>query len=91
MAGKSRASPARRPGQPFTVYDTAADFSGFNQSADRPDIIGSGTVDPEQLRNPDAAFNTSYFSAIPPTGRRRARRGEISITVPAWSTGTSLP
>jgi hypothetical protein len=55
-------------GQPFTVYDTAADFSGFNQTADRPDIIGSGTL-PQNNTNPDAAFSTSYFSAIPPTGR----------------------
>jgi hypothetical protein len=55
-------------GQPFTVYDTAADFSGFNQTADRPDIIGSGTLT-QNNTNPDAAFNTSYFSAIPPTGR----------------------
>jgi hypothetical protein len=55
-------------GQPFTVYDTAADFSGFNQTADRPDIIGSGTL-PQNNTNPDAAFSTSYFSAVPPTGR----------------------
>jgi len=55
-------------GQPFTVYDTAADFSGFNQTADRPDIIGSGTL-AQNNTNPDAAFSTSYFSAIPPTGR----------------------
>jgi len=55
-------------GQPFTVYDTAADFSGFNQTADRPDIIGSGAL-PQNNTNPDAAFSTSYFSAIPPTGR----------------------
>ena len=55
-------------GQPFTVYDTAADFSGFNQTADRPDIIGSGTLT-QNNANPDAAFSTSYFSAIPPTGR----------------------
>ncbi len=55
-------------GQPFTVYDTAADFSGFNQTADRPDIIGSGAL-PQNNTNPDAAFSTSYFSAVPPTGR----------------------
>jgi len=55
-------------GSPFTVYDTAADFSGFNQSADRPDVLGSGPL-PTNYSNPDAAFPTSYFSAIPPTGR----------------------
>jgi len=55
-------------GQPFTVDDTAADFSGFNQLADRPDIIGSGAL-PQNNGNPDVAFSTSYFSAVPPTGR----------------------
>jgi hypothetical protein len=55
-------------GSPFTVYDTAADFSGFNQLADRPDVLMSGPL-PTNYGNPDAAFNTSYFSAIPPTGR----------------------
>lgn len=55
-------------GQPFTVYDTAADFSGFNQLADRPDVLMSGPL-PTNYSNPDAAFNTAYFSATPPTGR----------------------
>jgi hypothetical protein len=55
-------------GQPFTVYDTAADFSGFNQLADRPDVVGSGTFQ-TNYSNPDAAFNPAYFSAVPPTGR----------------------
>ena len=55
-------------GQPFTVYDTAADFSGFNQLADRPDVIGTGKLI-TNYSNPDAAFNTSYFSSVPPTGR----------------------
>jgi hypothetical protein len=55
-------------GQPFTVYDTAADFSGFNQVADRPDVLGSGKLS-TNYSNPDAAFSTSYFSAVPPTGR----------------------
>jgi hypothetical protein len=54
-------------GQPFTVYDTAADFSGFNQSADRPDVVGTNFG--ANYSNPDAAFNTSFFSATPPTGR----------------------
>jgi hypothetical protein len=55
-------------GQPFTVYDTAADFSGFNQLADRPDVLMSGAL-PTNYSNPDAAFNTAYFAALPPTGR----------------------
>jgi hypothetical protein len=55
-------------GQPFTVYDDAADFSGFNQLADRPDIVGSGPL-PTDYSNPSAAFSPSYFSAVPPTGR----------------------
>lgn len=55
-------------GQPFTVYDTAADFSGFNQLADRPDLRSSGPL-ATNYGNPDAAFTTAYFSKIPPTGR----------------------
>jgi len=55
-------------GQPFTVYDTAADFSGFNQLADRPDVLFSGAL-PTNYSNPDAAFNPAAFSAVPPTGR----------------------
>lgn len=32
-------------GFPFTVYaNTSVDFSGFNQLADRPDIVGSGAL-----------------------------------------------
>jgi len=54
-------------GQPFTVYDNAADFSGFNQSADRPNVLGSGPLQ-TNYSNPDAAFPTSFFSATPPTG-----------------------
>jgi hypothetical protein len=56
-------------GQPFTVYDTAADFSGFNQDADRPDVVGAPGTFNANYSNPDAAFNTAYFSATPPTGR----------------------
>ncbi len=55
-------------GSPFTVYNVSADFSGFNQLADRPDVIGTGPL-PQNNSNPDAAFATSYFSAVPPTGR----------------------
>ena len=55
-------------GQPFTVYDAAQDFSGFNQFNDRPDVIGTGPLQQDN-RNPDAAFVTSYFSPIPPAGR----------------------
>jgi hypothetical protein len=62
-------------GQPFTVYDTSQDYSGFNQFNDRPDLIGTGPL-PQNNRNPDNAFGTlgagrglGYFSATPPTGR----------------------
>jgi len=54
-------------GAPFTVYNGSADFSGFNQFYDRPDIAGSGKL-PQDNGNPDAAFATSYFMT-PPTGR----------------------
>jgi hypothetical protein len=54
-------------GSPFTVYDTAADFSGFNQLADRPNVIGTGPL-VTNYTNPDLAFSPSYFSATPPTG-----------------------
>ena len=55
-------------GQPFTVYKTDNDYSGFNQSADRPDVVKSGKLTQDN-RNPDNAFDTTYFSANPPTGR----------------------
>jgi hypothetical protein len=55
-------------GQPFTVYDSAADYSGFNQGADRPDVLMSGALS-TNYSNPDAAFNTAYFSKLPPAGR----------------------
>jgi hypothetical protein len=55
-------------GQPFTVYNNATDYSGFNQFIDRPDVIGTGKLT-QNNSNPDAAFDTSYFSKTPPTGR----------------------
>ncbi len=55
-------------GSPFTVYNGSADFSGFNQFYDRPDVIGSGRLTQDN-RNPDAAFDTKFFSATPPAGR----------------------
>jgi len=55
-------------GAPFTVFNRSADFSGFNQFTDRPDVIGSGRITQDN-RNPDSAFDTSYFSKTPPTGR----------------------
>jgi hypothetical protein len=35
---------------------------------DRPDVIGTGRLQ-QNNGNPDAAFDTSYFSKTPPTGR----------------------
>lgn len=62
-------------GQPFTIYDLSQDYSGFNQFADRPDVLGTGPL-PQNNRNPDDAFGTvgagrglGYFSNTPPTGR----------------------
>jgi hypothetical protein len=55
-------------GQPFTVYNGSTDFSGFNQFADRPDVIGTGPMQQDN-GNPDNAFDTTYFSKTPPTGR----------------------
>jgi hypothetical protein len=55
-------------GTPFTVFDSSADFSGFNQFNDRPDVVGSGPLH-QNNGNPDAAFDTTYFSKKPPTGR----------------------
>jgi hypothetical protein len=55
-------------GAPFTVYNGSADFSGFNQFFDRPDVVGTGKLT-QNNRNPDAAFTTTYFSSTPPTGR----------------------
>jgi hypothetical protein len=55
-------------GQPFTVINTSTDFSGFNQFFDRPDVVGSGPLT-QNNGNPDNAFDTTYFSKTPPTGR----------------------
>jgi hypothetical protein len=55
-------------GSPFTVYNSAQDFSGFNQFDDRPDVIGTGPLT-QNNRTPDSAFDTTFFSKTPPTGR----------------------
>ncbi len=67
-------------GQPFTVNNSAADFSGFNQGADRPDLLGAGPVS-TNFSNPDNAFDVTRFGCSrsatgaligcpnPPTGR----------------------
>ncbi len=55
-------------GSPFTVYNSAQDFSGFNQFFDRPDVIGVGPLT-QNNRSPDAAFDTTFFSKTPPAGR----------------------
>jgi hypothetical protein len=55
-------------GAPFTVYNGSQDFSGFNQFYDRPDVVGTGKLTQDN-RSPDAAFDKTYFSATPPTGR----------------------
>jgi hypothetical protein len=55
-------------GAPFTVYNNATDYSGFNQTSDRPNYTCGGPLTQDN-RNPDNAFNTACFSATPPTGR----------------------
>src|SRR5262245_15884321 len=56
-------------GAPFTVYNNSPlDYSGLNQFNDRPDVVGSGRLHQDN-RNPDAAFDTTYFSRTPPAGR----------------------
>jgi carboxypeptidase family protein len=55
-------------GAPFTVFNNSADFSGFNQFNDRPDVVGTGALHQDNS-NPDAAFDKTYFSATPPVGR----------------------
>jgi hypothetical protein len=55
-------------GAPFTVFNNSADFSGFNQFNDRPDVIGTGHLF-QNNSNPDAAFDKTFFSATPPAGR----------------------
>jgi len=66
-------------GTPFTVFNSSADFSGFNQFNDRPDVVGTGALHQDN-RNPDTAFDTAYFGCLtapctktgqgaPPTGR----------------------
>jgi hypothetical protein len=67
-------------GQPFSIYNNSADFSGFNQLVDRPNIIGAGSLATD-YSNPDLAFDVTRFgctrnaaltascaAAPPPTG-----------------------
>jgi hypothetical protein len=69
-------------GQPFTVYNTSADFSGFGQNADRPDVAGSGPLS-TTFSNPDNAFDISYF------GCSRATGSLVCPTPPTGRVGTS--
>ena len=66
-------------GQPFTVANTSNDFSGFNQFADRPDLLGAGALQ-TNYKDPDNAIDITRFGcsrsatgaltcATPPTGR----------------------
>ncbi len=68
-------------GTPFTVFNNSADFSGFNQLNDRPDVVGSGPLHQDNS-NPDAAFDFTRFGCfldakskldcskgVPPVGR----------------------
>jgi hypothetical protein len=55
-------------GQPFTVYNSAQDFSGFNQFADRPDLVAGGPL-ATNYGNPDTAFDISLFGCSRTTGK----------------------
>jgi len=59
---------AFQTGAPFTVYNNSQDFSGLNQFNDRPDLTRSGPLTQDN-RNPDVAFDKTYFSGTPPAGR----------------------
>ena len=50
-------------GTPFTVFNSSADFSGFNQFNDRPNVVGTGALHQDNS-NPDAAFDKTYFSNL---------------------------
>jgi hypothetical protein len=50
-------------GTPFTVFNSSADFSGFNQFNDRPDVAGTGPLHQDNS-NPDAAFDKTYFASM---------------------------
>ena len=57
-------------GLPFTVYLTGTDYSGFNQFADRPNIVPGATLNLNN-KNPDNTFNSTksvaagaYFATI---------------------------
>jgi hypothetical protein len=54
-------------GAPFTVFNRSNDYSGFNQFYDRSDVAGAGKLRQDN-RNPDAAFDTTFFRT-PPSGR----------------------
>jgi len=64
-------------GAPFTVLTGTPDYSGFNSgggvvigtgNGDRPDVTRNGPLS-QNNRNPDAAFDTSYFSRALLAGR----------------------
>jgi hypothetical protein len=65
-------------GFPFTIRaSTARDFSGFNQFADRVNVVG--TIPPVNFDNPNAVFSAAPFATPGPGSignmRRNALRG----------------
>ena len=70
-------------GQPFTVANTSNDFSGFNQFADRPDLLGAGALKTD-YKNPDTAIDISRF------GCSRSATGALTcVNPPTGRVGTS--
>jgi hypothetical protein len=64
-------------GAPFTVLTGTPDYSGFNSgggaivgtgNGDRPDVTRNGPL-PQDNRNPDAAFDKTYFTTALLAGR----------------------
>jgi len=51
-------------GVPFTVFaNTSIDFSGFNNTVDRPDVVTAGPLTINR-GNPDNFFDPSYFGKV---------------------------
>ena len=67
-AGRFPASPARRPASP-SRFTTRPPISAASTSRRPPGRHRYWQAPQTNYSNPDNAFNTTYFSAAPPTGR----------------------
>ena len=75
-------------GAPFTVYNSSTDFSGFNQTSDRPDVIGTGKL---QQDNRSRGRGVRYQLLLEDSADGPGRYGRPrSVLRPrAWSTSIS--